>query len=161
MRLTTALVCVTLLIAGCSREEERERTALEQAQEKLNASIDEAEVRLAEGAAEAKKALDAAMRRWDELRPEAEKAIASLEDRVEKLVNDAEALKRLPPDALERVRARLDAMRDKLEEAKAAYEQGNTDLAVEKADAVQQEGAAVEELLVERPDPPAGLQARE
>jgi hypothetical protein len=32
---------------------------------------------------------------------------------------------------------------------------GDTGLAVEKADAVQQEGAAVEDLLVERPDPPA------
>ena len=48
----------------------------------------------------------------------------------------------------------LAAMREKLAEANAAHEQGDTELAVEKADAVQQERAAVEELLVERPDPP-------
>lgn len=73
------------------------------------------------------------MKRWDELQPKAERAIASLEDRVEKLVNDADSLKRLPPDALEKVRRRIDAMREKLAEATAAYEQRNADLAVEKA----------------------------
>jgi cytochrome c len=148
-----ALVCVTLLTAGCSREEENTRPALEQAQEKFQASIDAAEVRLAEGTVEARKALAAAMKRWDELQPEAERAIASLEERAEKLVRDSEALKRLPPDALERLRKHLDAMREKLAEAKAAHEQGNTGLAVEKADAVEQERAAAEEWLVERPDP--------
>lgn len=156
MRLTAALIVLTgaLATTGCSKKEEDTRPALERAQEKLQASMDSAGEVLAEGTAEAKKALAAAMKRWEELRPEAEKAIASLEDRVERLVNDSEALKRLPPDALENVRERLDAMRKKLEEAKAAHEQGNTDLAVEKADAVQQEREAVEELLVERPDPP-------
>ena len=149
MRLTTLLVCVTLLASGCSREKEDAQPALERAQEKLQASM-------AEGAAEARKALDAAMKRWDELRPEAEKAIASLEERVERLVNDAEALKRLPPDALERIRKQLDALREKLAEANAAHEQGNTDLAVEKADSVREESAAIEEMLVERADPPTG-----
>ena len=145
MRLTTVLmlISVSFLAIGCSRNE----------QEKLKASIDSAETRLAEGAAEARKALAAAMKRWDELRPEAEQAIASLEDRVEKLIDDKEALKHLPPDALARVREHIDAMREKLAAAKAAYEQGNTDLAVEKADAVRQERAAAEELLVEKPDP--------
>jgi cytochrome c len=154
MRLIISLICVALLATGCSRKEENDRPAFERAQEKLESSIEVAEARLAEGTAQAKKALSAAMKRWDELRPEAEKAIASLEERVEKLVNDAEALKRLPPDVLERVRVRLDAMREKLAEAKAAHEQGNTDLAVEKADDVQQDRAAVEEMLLERPDPP-------
>lgn len=146
MRLTTALLLVsgTFLAFGCS----------ERAQEKLEESIEAAETRLAEANVEAKKALAAAMERWEELRPEAEKAIATLEDRVEKLVKDSEALKHLPPDTLERVRKGLDDMRQKLAEAQAAYEQGDTGLAVEKADAVQQEGAAVEELLVEKPDPP-------
>jgi len=149
MRLTTAvlLISLTSLTTGCSKKEEDARPALERAQEKLQASIDTAEAHLAEGTAEAKKALDAARKRWDELRPEAENAIASLEDRIE--------LKRLPPDVLEKLRKHLDAMREKLAEAEAAQKQGNTDLAVEKADAVQQERAAVEELLVERPDPPA------
>ena len=155
MRLTTALICVTLGITGCSKKEENAQPALERAQEKLQASLDTAEARLAEGKAEAQKALDAAMKHWDELRPQAEKAIASLEERVEELVDDAEALKRLPPDAMERVRKRLDALREKLEEAKAAHEQGHTDLAVEKADAIQQESIAIEEMLVERPDPPS------
>jgi HD-GYP domain-containing protein (c-di-GMP phosphodiesterase class II) len=156
MRLTTALVCITLLTTGCSREQEDARPALERAQEKLQASIDEAEARLAEGTAQAKQALAAAMERWEkEIRPEAEKAIASLEERVEMLVSDSEALKRLPPDALERVRKRLEAMREKLAQAKAARQQGNVDLAVEKADAIQQDRAAAEELLVERPDPPS------
>jgi len=156
MRLTTVLMLtsISLLTTACSRKEDSNRPALEVAQEKLQASIDTAEARLAEGTAKAEKALAAAMQRWEELQPKAEKAIASLEERVEKLVKDSEALKRLPPDALERARAHLDAMREKLAEAKAAYERGNTDLAVEKADAVQQERAAVEELLVERPDPP-------
>jgi len=148
MRLSIALACATLLIAGCSRQEEQARSRLEQAQEKL-------ETGLAEGTAEAKKALAIARKHWDEFQPEAEKAVASLEQRVEKLVNDSEALERLPPEALERIRAHLDAMRVKLAEAKAAHEQGNTDLAVEKADAVEQERAAAEEWLVERPDPPA------
>ena len=161
MRLTMTLVGLTLMTVGCSGESEKSRPALERAQEKLEASIDTAEARLAEGKAQAEKALAAAKKRWDELRPEAEQALASLEERVERLVNDSEALKRLPPDALQRVRAQLDALREKLDEAKAAYEQGNTDLAVEKADAVQQESAAVEEWLVERPDPPApGSRAR-
>ena len=44
-------------------------------------------------------------------------------------------------------------MREKLAEAKADHEKGDTDLAVEKADDVQRESAAVEELLVENPDP--------
>lgn len=154
MRLTTALVCLILLTAGCSGKEENPRPALERAQEKLESSIEAAEARLAEGTAEAREALAAAMKRWDEFRPEAEKAIASLEERVEKLVNDTEALKRLPPDVLERVRTRLDAMREKLAEAEAAHEQGNTDLAVEKADDVRKEREAVEEMLVERPDSP-------
>jgi cytochrome c len=154
MRLTIALICVTLLTTGCSRKEEDERPALERAQEKLQASLETAEARLAEGTAEARKALDAAMKRWEEFQPEAEDAIATLEDRVRKLVNDSEALKRLPPDALEKARKHLDGMREKLAEAKKAYEQGDPDLAVEKADAVQQEREAVEELLVERPDPP-------
>jgi chromosome segregation ATPase len=153
MRLITALLCFTLLATGCSRKEEEDRPALERAQEKLESSLRAAEARLAKGTEEARKALAAALERWEELRPEAEKALASLEERVEKLVNDSEALKRLPPDVLERVRARLDAMRDKLAEAKAAHEQGNTDLAVEKADDLQKDRAAVEELLVERPDP--------
>lgn len=143
MSIALVLISVSLLAAGCSRKEENTRPALEVAQEKL-----------AEGTARAEEALAAAMKRWDEFQPKAEKAIASLEDRIGKLVDDAEALKRLPPDALERARAHLDAMRERLAEAKAAYEQGNADLAVEKADAVQQERAAVEELLVERPDPP-------
>lgn len=162
MRLTLSVVCFALLATGCSRKEEDHRPALERAQEKLEASIETAEERMAEGAAEARKALAAAMKRWEKLRPEAEKAIASLEERVEKLVNDSEALKRLPPDVLERVRARLDAMREKLAEAEAAHEQGDTDLAVEKADDVRQDRAAVEEMLVERPDPPArGLEQRD
>jgi hypothetical protein len=152
-RVLAALACVILLTTSCSREEEKARPALERAQEKFQASIDTAETRLAEGTDKARKALAAARKRWDELQPEAERAIHSLEERAEKLVNDSEALKRLPPDALERLRRHLDAMRDKLAEAKAAHEQGNTDLAVEKADAVQQEGAAAEEWLVERPDP--------
>jgi len=161
MRLTTTLICVTLLASGCSRKDEGERPALEQAQEKLQASLDTAEARLAEGTAEARKALDAAMKRWNELQPEAERAIASLEERVDRLVKDPEALKRLPSDALEKVRKHLDTMRARLEEAKVAHDQGNTDLAVEKADAVQQEREAVEELLVERPDPPSqGSKAR-
>lgn len=145
LRTTTALLLIsaTLLTTGCSREKE-----------KLRESMDEVEKQVAEGTAEAKKALAAARKRWDELRPEAERALASLENRFEKLVDDKEALKRLPPEALEQIRTHLDAMRAKLAEAKAAYEQGNADLAVEKADAAQQESAAVEELLVERPDPP-------
>jgi hypothetical protein len=142
LRLATTFICVSWLATGCSREEESARPALERAQE-----------RLAEGTDKARKALAAARKRWDELQPEAEQAIAELEARAEKLINDSEALKRLPPDALERMRKHLDAMREKLAEAKAAQEQGNTDLAVEKADAVQQEGAAAEEWLVERPDP--------
>jgi len=154
MRLTHTLIGITLLISGCSREKEDIRPALERAQEKLEAG-------LAEGTAEARKALAAAQKRWDEFQPEAEKAIASLEERVDKLVNDSEAMRRLPPEALDRIRKHLEAMRQKLAEAKAAQEQGNTDLAVEKADAVQQERAAVEEWLVERPDPPAqGSKAR-
>lgn len=157
MRLTTALILIsaTFLAIGCSKGEEKVRPALERAQEKFEATLDTAETRLAEANAEARKALDAAMQRWDELRPEAERAIATLEDRVDKLVNDSEALKRLPPETLERVRAGLEDMRRKLAEAEAAHERGDTGLAVEKADAVQQEGAAVEELLVEKPDPPA------
>jgi hypothetical protein len=154
MRLIPLLLCAAVLASACSRQEEDTRPALDRAQEKLQASLDEAEARLAEGTAGAKKALDAAMKRWDELRPEAEKSIRSLEERVEKLLDDSEALKRLPPDVLERIQAHLAAMREKLAEANAAHEQGNTDLAVEKADAVQRESAAVEELLVERPDPP-------
>lgn len=155
MRSIVVLLCLTLLTTGCSRKEEDDRPALERAQEELESSIEAAEARLAEGTAEARKALAAAMKRWDELRPEAEKAIASLEKRLEDLLDDSEALKRLPPDVIERVRARLDVMREKLAEATAAQEQGDTDLAVEKADEVQKERAAVEELLVERPDPPA------
>jgi hypothetical protein len=154
MRLTTALICSAVLATGCSRQEEDTRPALDRAEERLQASLDTAEAKLAEGTAEAKKALDAAMKRWDELRPEAEQAIQSLEDRVEKLVNDSETLRRLPPDVLERIQAHLAAMRERLAEANAAHEQGDTELAVEKADAVQQERAAVEDLLVERPDPP-------
>jgi hypothetical protein len=137
------------LVVGCSREEEKVRPAFERAREELEESI-------AEGKAEASKALATVRKRWSELRPEAERAIASLEDRVEKLARDSEALKRLPPDVIERVRNRLDAMRKQLAEAKAAHAQGDLDLAVEKADAVQHERAAVEELLVERPDQPAG-----
>jgi hypothetical protein len=149
-------VCLASLAAGCSRDEEQnQRPALERAQEKLESSLEAAEAKLAEGTAEARKALDAAMKRWEELRPEAEKAIESLEARLDKLVKDSEALKRLPPDVLERVRARIESMREKMAEAEAAHEQGNTDLAVEKADDVQQERAAVEEMLVERPDSPA------
>jgi hypothetical protein len=157
-----ALIGLTSLTVGCTQKEETERPALERAQEKLQASIDTAEARLAEGKAEAKKAFDAAMQRWErEYRPQAEKAIASLEERINELARDSEALKRLPPHVLEQARKHLDAMREKLAEAEAAQEQGNTDLAVEKADAVQQERAAVEELLVERPDPPApGSKAR-
>lgn len=145
IRTSTAFICVCLLAIGCSKDD--------RAQEKLQASLDTAEVRLAEGAAEARKALAAAMKRWDELRPQAERAIASLEERAEKLVDDSEALKRLPPDALERMRKHLDAMRARLAEAKAAHERGDTDLAVEKAGAVEKERAAAEEWLVERPDP--------
>jgi prefoldin subunit 5 len=153
MRLLAALICLAILATGCSRKEENERPALDRAQEKLESSIKKAEARIAEGKAEARKALAAALERWEELRPEAEKTIASLEKRVEELVKDSEALKRLPPDALERIRERLDAMREKLAEATAAHEAGDTDLAVEKADGVQQDRAAVEELLVERSDP--------
>jgi hypothetical protein len=145
-----------MLTTGCSRKEENERPALERAQEKIEASIEVAEERLARGTEKAKEAWAAAVRRWEELRPEAEQAIASLEERVEKLMEDSEALKRLPPDILERVRARIAALREKLAEAEAAHEQGNTDLAVEKADEVRQERAAIEEMLVERADPPAG-----
>jgi hypothetical protein len=154
MRLIPALLCIPFLAAGCSRDkDEDQRPALERAQEKLEASIETAKARLAEGKAEARKALAAAMKRWEELRPDAERAIASLEERVERLVNDSEALKRLPPDVLERVRTRIEAMREKLAEAEAAHERGNTDLAVEKADDLQQDRAAIEEMLVERPDP--------
>src|SRR5687768_3984989 len=136
-------ICIALLAIGCSREEEEVR---------LKDSMARVETRLAEAKVDAQKALEVAAARWDELRPKAEKAIAALENRVEKLINDEEALKHLPPDVLERVRVRIDAMREKLAEAQAAHEQGDTDLAVEKADAVRQERAAVEELLVERPD---------
>jgi cytochrome c len=153
MRLLTTLICLAILATGCSRKEENERPALDRAQEKLESSIKKAEARLAEGKVEARKALAAVLERWEELRPEAEKTIESLEKRIEELVKDSEALKRLPPDALERIRARLDAMREKLAEATAAHEAGDTDLAVEKADGVQRDRAAVEELLVERPDP--------
>jgi hypothetical protein len=146
MRLTTSLICIILLLTACSRKDEDERPALERAQEKLQASLDTAE-------AEARKALGAAMKRWHELQPEAERAIASLEERVDRLVKDPEALKRLPSDALEKVQKHLYAMREKLAEAKTAYEHGDAVLAVEKADAVQQDREAVEELLVERPDP--------
>lgn len=151
-----------LLIAGlsaltmsCSRKEEPKPPALERAQEKLKDSMEKVETKLAEGTVEAKKLLAAAKERWDDLRPKAERAVASIEERVEKLMQDSEALKRLPPEALARVRARLDALRAKLAEAKADHERGDTDLAVEKIDDVQQESAAMEELLVERPDPPA------
>jgi chromosome segregation ATPase len=134
MRLTTALllISVAFLAIGCSRDDEKTRPALERAQEELEASIETAETRLAEANAEARKALAAAMERWDELRPEAERAIATLEDRVERLVNDSETLKRLPPNTLERVRKGLDDMRQKLAEAQAAYERGDTGLAVER-----------------------------
>jgi hypothetical protein len=144
------MMSVSLLTLGCSREEER--PTLERAQAELKDSMEVIEARLAEGASKAKKSLAASMERWEELRPEAERAIRSLESRVEKLVDDSEALKRLPPDAIERIRARVAALRKELAAAKAAHEQGNTDLAVEKADSVQRESAAVEELLVERPD---------
>jgi hypothetical protein len=154
MTLKNSLPLIALvLLAGCSKSEEESRPALDRAQEKLEASMDKAEAKLAEGTAEARKVWAAAVERWEDLRPEAERGLARLEERVENLVNDAEALKRLPPDALERAKAHIRAMREKLAEAKADHEKGNTDLAVEKADAVQQESAAVEELLVENPDP--------
>ncbi len=145
------------LAAACSREPEKEPepSALERAQAKLEQSMDTAEQKFAEGTAEAKKMLAAALERWEELRPEAERAVASIEQRVERLMQDSESLKRLPPETLEKIRARLASMREKLAEANAAHEQGNTDLAVEKADEVQKESAAVEELLVENPDPPS------
>lgn len=154
MRSIAALACLVLFAAGCGKKEENPRPALERAQEKLESSIEAAEAKLAQGTEKAREMLVAARERWEELRPEAEKAIRSLEERIETLARDSEALKRLPPDVIEKVRARLDAMRDKLAEAEAAHDQGNTDLAVEKADDVQKEREAVEEMLVERPDPP-------
>ena len=140
-----------LLAVGCSEKQEKSR--LERAQEKLEESMDKVETKIAEGTEEAKKVLAAALERWEELRPEAERAVASIEERLENLMKDSEALKRLPPEALEQVRERVKAMREKLAEAKADHEKGDTDLAVEKADDVQRESAAVEELLVENPDP--------
>lgn len=163
MRLTTTLVLISaaFLATGCSREEEKVQPALERAQEKLNASLEKAETRLDELTTEAEQALATARERWEELKPEAERAIASLEKRLDKLAEDSDVLKHLSPETLERVRAGLEDMRRKLAEAEAAHEQGDTDLAVEKADEFQQERAAVEELLVERPDPPAqGADAR-
>ena len=154
MRLRTnglMLIGFVFLAVGCSKKEEK--TQFERAQEKLEASMDKVETKLAEGTAEAKKAWAAAMERWEDLQPEAERAVASIEERVGKLMNDAEALKRLPPETLENLRARVAALREKLAEAKSEREKGNIDLAVEKADDVQQESAAVEELLVENPDP--------
>jgi DNA repair exonuclease SbcCD ATPase subunit len=144
MRKITLMLLLSLasLSLGCSQSTE----------DKLKDSMDEVEAKLAEGKAEARKMLAAALERWEELRPEAERALASLEDRVEELVHDAEALKRLPPDTVERVRARIDALRAKLAQANDDHEQGHTDLAVEKVDDVQRETAQVEELLVERPD---------
>lgn len=136
------LICLALLSSGCSRTTE----------EKIADSIDEVETKLAESKAEVSKMLAAALERWEELRPDAERALASLEDRVEKLVHDAEALKRITPETLARVRTRIDALRAKLAEANADHEEGHTDVAVEKADEVQRETAQVEELLVERPD---------
>ncbi len=133
---------LALLSSGCSRTTE----------EKIADSIDEVETKLAESKAEVSKMLAAALERWEELRPDAERALASLEDRVEKLVHDAEALKRITPETLARVRTRIDALRAKLAEANADHEEGHTDVAVEKADEVQRETAQVEELLVERPD---------
>ena len=134
MRLTTAILLTgfTLLTVGCSQKEETERPSLERAQEKLQASIDTAEARLAEGKAEARKALDAAMQRWEkEFRPQAEKAIASLEERVNELARDSEALKRLPPDVLEQARKHLDAMREnwweELRTGEAAHYEGDFD----------------------------------
>jgi polyhydroxyalkanoate synthesis regulator phasin len=136
-------VVLAILTLGCSQSTE----------DKFQETMDEVGTRLEEGKAEAKKMLAAALERWEELRPEAERALASLEERFERLVTDAEAMKRLPPETLERVRARIAALREKLAQANADHEQGHTDLAVEKADDVQRETAQVEELLVERPDP--------
>jgi hypothetical protein len=155
--LALTLTAFALLANGCSRSEKpkEDPPALERAQEKLKKSMDQVETTLAEGKAEARKLLAAARERWDDLRPEAEKAVASAEQRFEKLLEDTEALRRLPPDSVERIRARLKALREKLAEANTANEQGDTELAVEKADDVRQEGQAIEELLVERADPPA------
>lgn len=149
MRLIAALLLTgcALLSLGCSRHEET--------QEKLQQSMDEVKTSLAEGAAEARKALAIAKERWNELRPEVERAVASFEQRIEKLATDEEVRKRLSPEALERVRARIGEMRHMLAEAKAADERGDTDLAVKMADEVEQECAALEAQLVERPDPPA------
>jgi DNA repair exonuclease SbcCD ATPase subunit len=151
---TWLLISLTAL-AGCTRGEEEARPALERAQEKIEESMDKVETRLAEGTAEARKAWAAAVERWDALQPKAEQAVARLEERIGELMNDSEALKRLPPRALERAKTQLESLRAKLAEARTDHEQGNTDLAVEKADDVQQESAAVEELLVENPDPPS------
>jgi hypothetical protein len=141
------VICLASLAVGCSEStEDKLKSSMEEVENKL-------EDKLEEGKVEAKRLLAAARERWEEMRPEAERALASLEERVEKLVHDAEALKRLPPETLERVRARLDALRAKLAQANSDHEQGHTDLAVEKADDVQRETAQVEELLVERPDP--------
>jgi hypothetical protein len=148
MTFSLLLVALAALAAGCSRSTEEK---FGESMDKVEAKV---EAKLEEGKAEARKMLAAAKERWEELRPEAERALATLEDRVEELVNDAEALERLPPETLERVRARIEALRAKLRQASADHEQGHTDLAVEKADDVQRETAQVEDLLVERPDPP-------
>lgn len=158
MRPTLAIILASLglLAGGCARTDKAEEDsppALERAQEKLRQSMEQVDARLAEGKEEAKKAVTAALERWEDLRPKAEQAVAAVEERFEKLAKDTEALKRLPPEALDQVRARLAALREKLAEANAAHEQGDTDLAVEKADDVQQESQAIEEMLVERPDP--------
>lgn len=152
MRYTIALVLIAAwLAAGCSRtEKEKEDDAaplLERAQEKLEESI-------AEGTDKARQALAAALERWEDLKPKAERALSSLEARLETLADDAKKLKHLPPEAVERIRARLAALREKLAEADDAHEQGHTDLAVEKAEDVEKESRAIEDLLVERPDAP-------
>jgi chromosome segregation ATPase len=145
------LIGVALATLACSEREQPERPAFERAQQKLEESF-------AKGKAGAEKAWASALARWDELRPRAERAAASLEQRMQKLMNDSEALQRLPPDVLQRMKTRLDALRAKLDEAQAEHEKGNADLAVEKMDEVQRESAAAEELLVERPDQPVAAQ---
>jgi hypothetical protein len=157
MRLITALLVLgaTLLAYGCSKSEDKTEAALERAQEKLQASVEKIEDRLAEGTAKAKDAFGAAMGRWEDLRPEAERVIAAVEARVEALSKNPEALNRVGHDAFERAKAHLESMREKLAEAKSAHEKGQADIAVEKADEVQKESAAMEELLVEKPDSPS------
>jgi chromosome segregation ATPase len=114
---------------------------------RLRETVTTLETRVAEERSRARETLGRAIERWSGLRTEVTALVAIIESRIAQLSAGTAGPQRVAPAALAEARARLAAMRQSWAEASSAFDAGQADLAVERADDVKHQGAATFKLL--------------